>query len=110
MTKTFGLSVTAAVAATAAVVLAQQEHEHGPLTAEQLGSVHFETTCAAGVRQDFDRAVALLHSFEFRPALEAFTKVASTDSSCAIAYWGIALCQWGNPFAGVKTGPILDRG
>ena len=77
---------------------------------DKLGTVHFETSCAAATRADFDRAVALLHSFEYRPAMESFNKVLAADSSCAIAYWGIALCQWGNPFAGVKAGPLLERG
>ena len=36
--------------------------------------------------------------------------VLERDASCAIAYWGIALCNWGNPFAGVKARPLLDRG
>ena len=39
-----------------------QDHAH---TSEKLGSVHFATTCAAKVAPQFDRAVALLHSFEF---------------------------------------------
>jgi hypothetical protein len=52
----------------------------------------------------------LLHSFEYRPAMESFTKVLAADASCAVAHWGIALCHWGNPFAGVKAGPLLERG
>jgi tetratricopeptide (TPR) repeat protein len=77
---------------------------------EQLGTVHFETSCRADVRGDFDRAVALLHSFEFQAAMEAFTGVLERDPACAVAYWGIALCHWGNPFAGLKAGPPLERG
>ncbi|HUR34068.1 MAG TPA: hypothetical protein VM032_09765, partial [Vicinamibacterales bacterium] len=32
------------------------------------------------------------------------------DPSCAMAHWGIALCYWGNPFAGVKAGLLLENG
>ncbi len=86
------------------------QHDQHATVGDKLGTVHFETSCAASTRADFDRAVALLHSFEYRPAMEAFNKVLAADSSCAVAYWGIALCQWGNPFAGVKAGPPLERG
>jgi hypothetical protein len=50
---------------------AGQEHEHGigAGVAEHLGTVHFETTCSAVAQTQFDRAVALLHSFEFAPAI-----------------------------------------
>jgi len=86
------------------------QHDQHATVGDQLGTVHFETSCAASTRADFDRAVALLHSFEYRPAVESFNKVLAADASCAVAYWGIALCQWGNPFAGVKAGPLLERG
>jgi len=91
-------------------VPALAQHEQHAGHGAQLGTVRFETSCKASVQQDFNRAVALLHSFEFRPAMETFTKVLEADSSCAVANWGIALCHWGNPFAGVKSGPILERG
>jgi hypothetical protein len=77
---------------------------------EQLGTVSFETSCAAPVAEDFNRAVALLHSFEFRPAMAGFTAVLARDQSCAMAQWGIALAYWGNPFAGIKSGPLLESG
>ena len=89
-----------------AAAIAQHEQHGG----EKLGTVNFETSCKAETRADFNRAVALLHSFEYRPAAETFTKVLAADPDCAIAQWGIALCHWGNPFAGIKTGPLLERG
>ena len=85
-----------------------QHDQHG--AGEKLGTVNFATSCKAETRADFNRAVALLHSFEYRPAMDTFTKVLAADPSCAIAHWGIALCQWGNPFGGIKTGPLLERG
>ena len=91
---------------------ASAQHEQHPTAAssEKLGTVDFATSCAPAVRAEFNRAVALLHSFEFRPAMEGFGRVLERDASCAIAYWGIALCHWQNPFAGIKSGPGLERG
>jgi tetratricopeptide (TPR) repeat protein len=78
-----------------------QEHQHAT-TGEKLGTVHFATSCNPAAQKQFDRAVALLHSFEFRQAIEGFNSALKTDSSCAIAYWGISLSQWSNPFAAVQ--------
>ena len=47
-----------------------QEHPHAPH--ERLGNVHFATSCSPDAQQEFDRAVALLHSFEFSRAIAAF--------------------------------------
>jgi tetratricopeptide (TPR) repeat protein len=105
--KLCGLALTVALCCP---VLAFAQHEQHGAGAERLGTVNFETSCKAETRADFNRAVALLHSFEFRFANEAFTKVLAADPSCAMAHWGMAMCQWGNPFGGIKTGPLLERG
>jgi tetratricopeptide (TPR) repeat protein len=105
--KVCGLALTVLLACP---VLAFAQHEQHGGGAEKLGTVNFETSCKAETRADFNRAVALLHSFEFRPASETFTKVLAVDPSCAIAHWGLAMCHWGNPFGGIKTGPPLERG
>ena len=78
-----------------------QSHEHG--AGEKLGTVHFETSCSAAAQVEFDRGVALLHSFQFGRARESFNAVLKADPKCAMADWGIALVEWSNPFApGVK--------
>jgi hypothetical protein len=74
-----------------------QEHQHG--NGEKLGEVHFATSCNEPAQSDFDRAVALLHSFQFSRAIDGFNAALREDHTCAIAYWGIALSDWGNPFA-----------
>ena len=84
------------------------QHDHG--VPEKLGHVHFETTCKADVRDGFDRAVALLHSFSFSAAKQAFSDVAAKDPACAMAHWGVALTYWGNPFAGLKPANLLAEG
>jgi hypothetical protein len=96
--------------------IAAQEHDHGSSGAEtskppeQLGKVHFETSCAPAVASKFDRAVALLHSFWFPVAIDAFNDVLKADPGCAIAYWGIALSQWGNPFGASNRSPQTLQG
>jgi hypothetical protein len=77
-----------------------QEHAHPPGAAtERLGTVHFQTSCSPAVAPTFDRAVTLLHSFEFGASSRAFMDVLAADSTCAMAYWGLALGRWGNPLA-----------
>jgi hypothetical protein len=86
-----------------------QEHEHGP--SEKLGTVHFATSCNEGAQKEFDRAVALLHSFQFSRAIIGFNAALKSDPACGIAYWGVALSQWSNPFAaGMKDKGQLQAG
>jgi len=95
------LSVTRLIAATLLVLVASRnfakEHQHG--TDEKLGTVHFATSCNSAAQNDIDRAVALLHSFQFSGAIDDFKSALGKDATCSIAYWGIALSDWGNPFA-----------
>lgn len=68
----------------------EHEHHSHPVP-EKLGSVNFPTTCAPAVAQPFNRALALLHSFAYAAAEQAFRAVAAQDTTCAIAHWGIAM-------------------
>ena len=68
---------------------AAQAHEHP--APEKLGVVKFPTSCSASVQKDFERAVALLHSFAYSAAEKAFRDVSSADPKCAMAHWGIAM-------------------
>ena len=89
-----------------------QEHAHpqGAPT-EKLGTVHFATSCSPKVAPQFDRAVALLHSFEFGASIQAFNEVLAADSTCAVAHWGIALSRWTNPMAaGNRSVALLQQG
>ncbi len=86
-----------------------QDHQHG--TGEKLGSVHFSTSCSGSAQTDIDRAVALLHSFQFSHAIDNFNAALEKDATCTIAYWGIALSDWGNPFApGIIDRRLLQLG
>ncbi len=80
-----------------------QEQPHG--NGQKLGDVHFATSCNESAQSDLDFAVALLHSFQFSRAIESFNAVLQEDGTCAIAYWGIALSAWSNPFAPGQKDP-----
>jgi tetratricopeptide (TPR) repeat protein len=58
------------------------------------GTVDFRTSCSPAVQSEFNRGVALLHSFFYEEARNVFTKVAEQDPSCAMAQWGIAQSWW----------------
>ncbi len=88
-----------------------QQHKDGSPANEKLGTVRFSTSCSAAAEPLFNRAVALLHSFEFAPAIEGFNGTLETDPSCAMAEWGIALSRWGNPFgASLRPPAQLQQG
>ncbi len=89
-----------------------QHADQSSQQASQIGSenVEFQTSCADSVADDFDRAVALMHSFWFAEAIDAFNAVLAVDRNCAMAHWGMALSHWGNPFAGQRNVPQLERG
>src|SRR5215468_8780157 len=69
-----------------------EEHSHPP--PERLGTVSFATSCAPGVAHDFERSVALLHSFAYDAAEKGFQAVAKADPTCAMAHWGAAMAYW----------------
>jgi tetratricopeptide (TPR) repeat protein len=95
----------------ALVPLSGQQHEHVGAADEKIGTVSFATSCSSAAQPAFNRAVALLHSFEFKRALDGFAATLKADPSCAMAEWGIALSRWSNPFApGVRPPAVLQQG
>ena len=64
-------------------------HDH-PVPA-RLGTVSFSVSCAPTVQAEFNRGVALLHSFAFAAAHTTFRKIAAEDPQCAMAHWGAAM-------------------
>ncbi|MEX2154989.1 MAG: hypothetical protein WD825_16720 [Gemmatimonadaceae bacterium] len=86
-------------------IAAAQDHVHPAGTSDKLGQVSFDITCAPGSRPKFERAVAMLHSFWFEQANQAFVEIAQTDSTCALAYWGRAITFMGNPMARQSPSP-----
>jgi tetratricopeptide (TPR) repeat protein len=83
-------------------LLAQEEHHHTqPLG--RIGQVSFPITCDQSVQKEFDRGLALLHSFWCEEAQKSFKEVLDQDPHCAIAYWGQAMSiyrpLWNRPTA-----------
>jgi len=66
-----------------------QHHHHD--ANEQLGKVSFPISCAPESQKPFERGVALLHSFGYEEAEEQFIEITKSDSSCAMAHWGVAM-------------------
>jgi tetratricopeptide (TPR) repeat protein len=105
------LRTAVALSAAAAIgnaALAQPQHPtsetHG------LGHVQFQTSCTPEAQTQFERALAMLHSFFFPETVKAFNAIPETDPNCAIAYWGIAISQRPNPLVGPFDAATLKRG
>lgn len=61
---------------------------------DQFGSVAFASGCSEKIRNDFNLATALLHSFEYTEAEKIFVKVIDGDPECVMGYWGVAMCNF----------------
>jgi tetratricopeptide (TPR) repeat protein len=88
-------------------------HEEGGPQAggpEKLGEVNFPVSCSAAAQKEFNRAMALFHSFWFDPAKKSFSKVLELDSGCGMAHWGIAIMTMGNPYAWPPNPNALNAG
>lgn len=81
----------AAVSAVPASASDDDMHGHHHDANEKLGHVSFPISCAAGSEADFERGVALLHSFGYEEAEEQFTELEKKDPACAMAHWGVAM-------------------
>ena len=78
--------------------------------AQDLGRVHFQTSCTPQAQEKFDRGLALVHSFFYPDSVQAFTEAAAADPKCAIAYWGIAVSHRPNPLVVPHPTSVLKNG
>jgi tetratricopeptide (TPR) repeat protein len=83
--------------AAVSVAFAQEGHK--------LGRVEFPNSCSRAVQEKFLRGVAMLHSFYYSAAQQAFEEVTAEDSTCAIASWGYAAILMLNPLQGIGASP-----
>ena len=91
------LRISTAVIVTCVLALSPSSSvAQGPAD-EQLGNVHFETSCNEAAQRRFDRGMRYQHSFWYRASIEIFEETLKADPTCAIAHWGIALSLWNNP-------------
>ncbi len=72
------------------------------------GSVDFQSSCAPAVQPAFETALARLHDFDGPE--DAFRAIAAADPTCAIAWWGVAMTERGNPLAGAPGREALVAG
>src|SRR5262245_17689197 len=87
--------VAAITAALSCPAFAQQD--------EKLGKLSFPTSCDPKVQAEFERGVAMIHSYWFTIARKTFEGVLRQDPNCAMAHWGVALDILGNVFVGPPT-------
>ena len=84
------LAVLALIACLPAVAIARQTDQKAARS-HALGSVDFKNSGNDAAQPAFQRGVALLHSFEYEDAAEAFREAQKADASLALAYWLEAL-------------------
>ena len=60
----------------------------------QFGVANFEISGDENLQQEFNLAVELLHSFEYDESEKAFAKIIDEQPDCAMAYWGVAMCNF----------------
>ena len=97
------------LAGSVSVLGAQDEHT-GHNFSTEFGKVHFKISCSPSAQQQFDRGVAMLHSFFYPETEKAFRAIAQQEPSCAMAYWGIAISQRPNPLTAPFAPALLRQG
>src|SRR5258708_9739978 len=75
------------------LALSQEEHHHD-ISEEEVGSVHVLTSCHPDLAGNFNRAVALLHSFQYEQARQASPDISERDPQCAMAQWAVSMSHY----------------
>ena len=92
------ISLIAWVAAMAlGLSLGAQAHEDERIPTgapDKLGEVMFPVSCSPAAQEQFNRGLAMLHSFFYPEAAKTFSRATELDPSCAMGYWGIAMSWW----------------
>src|SRR5437588_8461351 len=88
------IATTAALGLPGAPAVAEEKSD------QQLGTVHFATSCNETAQRRFDRAMRYQHSFWYKASKELFEEALKADPECGIAYWGVALGLVDNPHFG----------
>jgi hypothetical protein len=104
------LCATFALLALPSRVHAQEYSKAPPSAKGSYGNIHFPVSCTPAAQQQFDVAVAMLHSFFFPETIKAFASVEEIDPTCAMAYWGIAISQRPNPLVPPFSAEALKNG
>ena len=82
----------------------------------QLGKVHFPISCSPAAQEQFERGVAMLHSYWFTEGSKTFEAILREEPSCVMVYWGLAVNLLGNSLVGPppakdaqKAWEVLDK-
>ena len=88
-------------------VVGQEKHQHDQ--SGEIGRVNFPVSCNPKAQEQFNRAVAWLHSFEYEDAEKVFTAVTVADPKCAMGYWGVAMSNY-HPLWAPPSNAELKKG
>jgi tetratricopeptide (TPR) repeat protein len=75
----------------------------------RFGKVEFMISGNEKIRESFNLGIALLHSFEYDEAEKVFAGIIEKEPGCAMAYWGIAMCNY-HPLWTPPSVPELKKG
>ncbi|WP_374089465.1 hypothetical protein [Methylomicrobium lacus] len=89
---------------------ADGEHHPDSTGQEKLGAIDFPISCSPAAQGEFNRAVAMLHSFWYEEANKTFRRIAESDPDCAMAYWGAAMSLYRQLWATPPTEDELHEG
>ena len=76
---------------------------------KQFGQVEFAFSGNENIKSDFNLGIALLHSFEYDEAEKVFAGIIEKEPACAMAYWGVAMCNY-HPLWTTPSVPELKKG
>lgn len=74
-----------------------------------VGKVSFIISGDDSISNQFNFGIALLHSFEYDEAEKVFAQIIHRDPHCAMAYWGVAMCNF-HPLWTPPEKPELIKG
>ncbi|WP_207512909.1 tetratricopeptide repeat protein [Longitalea luteola] len=74
-----------------------------------VGKVSFIISGDDSTSRQFNFGIALLHSFEYDEAEKVFAQIIHRDPHCAMAYWGVAMCNF-HPLWTPPEAPELIKG
>src|SRR6266511_4423542 len=72
---------------------ADEPHTPGApkIASGDVGAVRFPVSTTPVAQEQFDRAIAMLHSFWYEEVDKAFSGIGEQDPRCGMAYWGVAM-------------------
>lgn len=91
--RAIGLAVGAFLWFCSPAPFADEPHTPGaPKSASgDVGAVRFPVSTTPAAQEQFDRAIAMLHSFWYEEVDKAFSGIGEADPRCGMAYWGVAM-------------------